>query len=131
MLWFLRLVTLAALVSMVAVTGWASTRCALFAVPREVVTHPWFLATLADAYWAFLAFYGWAAWKEQRLGARILWLVAVLALGTIAIAIYLLRELFAIGRSAELGELIRRRNPGHVVLPSLLCGVATVVYLLA
>ena len=83
MLWFLRVLFLTVIVSMLAITGWASSRCALFAIPREVFTHPWFIATLFDAYWAFIAFYVWVAWKEQTLAARILWFIAIILLGNL------------------------------------------------
>ncbi|MCF7761168.1 MAG: hypothetical protein K9M98_11760, partial [Cephaloticoccus sp.] len=69
MLWFLRCLFLVVIGSMLAVTGWASSQCALFSIPREVLTHPWFIATLFDAYWAFITFYVWVAWKEQTLVA--------------------------------------------------------------
>jgi hypothetical protein len=83
-LWFLRLLFIAILGSMLAVTSWASGQCALFAIPRDVFTHPWFIATLFDAYWAFVTFTVWVIWKEQSLAARILWFVAVILWGNIA-----------------------------------------------
>ena len=68
----------------------------------EVFTHPWFIATLFDAYWAFIAFYVWVAWKEQSAAARVGWFVAIIALGNIAMAAYLLRELFAVPAAGPL-----------------------------
>lgn len=44
------------LVSMLAVTSWASTVVALWKIPAEVIGHPWMIATLFDAYWGFLTF---------------------------------------------------------------------------
>ena len=61
MLWLLRILFLTVIVSMLSVISWASAQCALFDIPREVFTHPWFIATLIDAYWAFIAFYVWVA----------------------------------------------------------------------
>ena len=131
MIWSLRILFLVVLGSMLAVTSWASLQCPLFEIPREVYAHPWFIATLVDAYWAFLTFYVWAAWKEQSVAARGLWLVAVLALGNIAMAIYFLRELFALKTTDELALVFTRRNPGRVLLPASLTGAAAVIYLLA
>lgn len=131
MIWTLRILFLAILGSMLAVTSWASWQCALFSIPREVVTHPWFIATLVDAYWAFITFYVWAAWKEQGPGARGLWLLAVLALGNIAMAAYFLRELFAVKPTDDLALVFTRRNPGHLVLPGALVAASIGVYLLA
>jgi hypothetical protein len=131
MIWFLRILFLAVLGSMLAVTSWASLQCALFDIPREVYAHPWFIATLVDAYWGFITFYVWAAWKEQGNAARALWLLAVLALGNIAMAAYFLRELFAAKPGDDLSLVFTRRNPGRLVLPGVLVGVSVAIYTLA
>ncbi len=131
MIWFLRILFLVVLASMLAVTGWASTRCALFSIPREVFTHPWFIATLADAYWGFITFFAWAAWKEQRIAARILWLIAVLTLGNIAMAAYFLRELFSVKSSDAPALIFTRRNPGHLALPATLVAAAVAIVFIA
>ena len=44
------------LAAMLAATIWASSQVALWKMPREVATHPWFIATLIDTYFAFLVF---------------------------------------------------------------------------
>jgi hypothetical protein len=116
---------------MLGVTTWASLHTPLFAIPREILRHPWFIATLVDAYWAFLAFYVWVAWKERSSGARLLWFAAIMALGNIAIAAYMLRELFRLPASAPLDALFTQRNPGALLLPALLAGGGVAVYLLA
>jgi hypothetical protein len=131
MIWALRILFLTILGSMLAVTSWASLQCALFAIPREVATHPWFIATLVDAYWAFITFYVWAAWKEQGMAARGLWLLAVLALGNIAMAVNILSELFAVKPTDDLALVFTRRNPGRLVLPGVLVAASVGVYLLA
>ena len=130
MLWFLRILFLTVIVSMLAITGWASSQCALFAIPREVFTHPWFIATLFDAYWAFIAFFVWVAWKEQTLAARVLWFVAIILLGNLAMATYLLIELFRIKKIDQLGEVFATRRPGRIALPAVLSALGAVVYLL-
>ena len=53
---------------------------------------PWFIATLADAYFGFLTFYLWVAYLEKSLASRIGWLVGILLLGNFAMAAYLLRR---------------------------------------
>jgi len=130
MLWFLRALFLVVIVTMLMVTGWASGQCALFAIPREVATHPWFLATLLDAYWAFVTFFVWVAWKEQSLAARLLWFVAIILWGNLAMALYMLIELFRIQRSGQIGEVFATRRPGRVLLPALLSLAGIAVYLL-
>lgn len=131
MLLVLRTLFVVVFVSMVAVTSWASLQQSLLAIPREVLRNPWFIATLVDAYWAFLTFFVWVAWKEQRHLARALWFVAIVLLGNLAMAAYMLRELFGIRAAAQLGDVFGRRNPGHVPLPALLVGAAVAVYALA
>lgn len=131
MIIFLRALFIVVIASMLAVTTWASLHTPIFSIPRDVFTHPWFIATLFDAYWAFIAFYVWVAWKEQSAAARIGWFVAIIALGNIAMAVYMLRELFAVPSNGPLDPVFTRRNPGSVLLPVLLGAAGVGVYLLA
>ncbi len=110
----LRLAAAFVLVAMLAVTTWASLEVALWKTPREVLTHPWFIATLFDTYFAFLTFYVWLAYKEPSNLARVLWLLAILLLGNIAMAIYLLRELFRLPANATMEDLLLRKNSSPV-----------------
>ena len=131
MVLFLRLLFTVVLASMLAATTWASLRCPLFAIPRDVFLHPWFIATLLDAYWAFIAFFVWVAWKEQSTLARILWFIALILLGNIAIAAYMLRELFSLPTTSPLAPVFTRRNPGKLLLPATLTAAALAVYAIA
>jgi hypothetical protein len=131
MLWFLRLLFLAILGSMLWVTSWASLHESLRALPHQVFSDPWFIATLFDAYWGFFTFYVWQAWKERSVGARVLWFIAVMLLGNIAMSVYVLTELFRIRESSQLADLITRRNPGRIALPATLVAAAVAISLLA
>ena len=131
MIWFLRLLFCVVLASMLTVTSWASLHCPLLAIPADVRTHPWFIATLADAYWGFVTFYVWLAWKEPDVTGRCLWLVAVLALGNIAMSAYVLRELFAASPGEDLARVLTRRHPRRLVLPGVLVAASAAVYALA
>lgn len=106
---FLRVFFIVVLVSMLGVTIWASTQGALWKVPREVATHPWFIATLFDAYWGFLTFYCWVFYLERSLLARVLWLVAILLLGNIAMAVYALIRLIRLPADATMETLLMKR----------------------
>jgi hypothetical protein len=110
MIVFLRLAFSIVLVAMLAVTSWASSVVALWNTPREVALHPWFIATLFDTYFAFLTFWLWLAWKERTWPLRVGWLLAILLLGNIAMAIYLLIQLFSLPKTATLEHLIARRS---------------------
>jgi len=128
MLWFLRLLFLLVLGSMLGVTSWASFQCPLFAVPREVYAHPWFIATMFDAYWGFTTFYIWACFKQTSWAARGAWFVAIMLLGNIAMAAYCLSELFLPPAGGRLAELLtaRRDGPGWLGLGLAVAGIVVV-----
>lgn len=128
MLWPLRILFLLVLTSMLAVTSWAGLQCPLRAIPPNVLHHPWFIATLADAYWGFITFFVWVAWKERSFAARLLWLVAILLLGNLAMASYMLLELFRVPAVNTVHELLVKRNPGRVIVPILLSAAGIFVY---
>lgn len=128
----LRLLFSFMLVFMLAIIMWASSRCALFDIPREVFTHPWFIATLFDAYLAFVAFWVWIAWKEGTIAARVLWLFTLLLWGNPAIAAYMLFELSRVKREGGgLDAVFTRKRPGHLKVPAILFVLAVLAYVLA
>ena len=46
--------------------------------------NPWAIATLYDAYFGFVTFYVWVAYKERKTWSRILWFLLIMGLGNIA-----------------------------------------------
>lgn len=78
---------------MLAVTVAASLERDVVTAGAALWADGWFRATLADAYFAFLTFYVWVAYKERRAAPRLLWLVLILLLGNFAMAAYMLRAL--------------------------------------
>ncbi len=108
MILFLRIAFSIVLITMLAITAWASSHGALWEIPREVTQHPWFIATLFDTYFAFLTFWAWVAYKETSNLMRIAWLIAILLLGNIAIAAYMLIQLWKLPRDATLSRLLLR-----------------------
>jgi hypothetical protein len=132
MIWFLRGLFVLILASMLAVTTWAGSLQSLGEFARgPVMRDPWVIATLFDAYWAFVTFFVWVAWKESTLAARLLWFVAIMLLGNIAMASYMLAQLFAVPPTAPLGDVFTQRRPSRLLLPALLALVSAAVYLLA
>ena len=111
MIILLRVAFSGVLVAMLCVTSWASSMVALWETPRAVATHPWFIATLFDTYFAFLTFWLWLAWRERCWLPRIIWLIAILLLGNIAMAAYMLIQLFRLPTTAPLEQLLTRRSP--------------------
>ena len=117
MLWALRLLFIAIFTSMSGLIVWASMEQPIFGIPAEVRGNPWFIATLFDAYFAFITFFVFVAWKEPRLGARILWFVTVILWGNFAMAIYMLVELFRIDHIDRLREVFTQQRAGKIGLP--------------
>jgi hypothetical protein len=111
MIIFLRVLFFAILLGMLAVTTLASLDRGVFEAAAELWPDPWFKATLADAYFGFLTVYVWIAYKEITLGGRILWFVLLMALGNIAISVYVLIELFRLEPGDDLARLFLRRDP--------------------
>jgi hypothetical protein len=128
MIWFLRVLFALVLASMLAVTSWASLQCPLFAVPRAVFTHPWFIATMFDAYWGFTTFFVWVCFKQTSWPARIAWFVAIMLLGNIAMSAYCLSELLTVTPEASLADLLvaRRTGPGWLGLGLAAAGLVIV-----
>jgi Protein of unknown function (DUF1475) len=106
----LRIFFIIVLVSMLCVTTWASKQMALWKIPYETWTHPWFIATLFDAYWGFLTFWCWVVYKEVSWVARGAWLIAILLLGNIAMAVYALIQIFKVPLDAKIEDVLLRRD---------------------
>lgn len=81
-------------VAMIAVTIKTSLIVSLWDAWDSFGDNPWAVATLYDAYFAFTIFWVWVAFKEKTIVARVLWLVAIYTLGSIAMSLYVLIQLF-------------------------------------
>lgn len=75
-----------------------------------VCSEPWGLATMFDAYFGFLAFWLYVAWRERTVAARLGWFVALMLLGNFAIAGYALLCLFAAKGETDLGKVFFTRK---------------------
>ena len=108
----LRLLFGAILVTMIGVTTWASLRQpvwewgGLTAAPDN----GWTIATLFDAYFGFVTFYVWLAYKERRWAPRIGWLIAILLLGNMAMSAYVLLQLRRLPREEPMATLLTARH---------------------
>jgi hypothetical protein len=119
MIVFLRCAFLLVLVTMLGVTGWASTQVPLWQTPQAVVLHPWFVATLFDTYFGFLTFFAWLAYRETSAAARAIWLVAILALGNIAMSFYMLRLLWRLPPGASMAQVLLRPEHARALKPDV------------
>jgi len=130
MIRLLRVLFAAILAVMLCGTVRASLAQALFDIPPEVYGNPWFQVTLFDAYFAFLTFYVWVAWKEQSTGARVLWFLAVMLWGNFAMATYMLVQLFRAPADGSLERIFTTREPGRLGLPAVFVALGVAIYLL-
>ena len=130
MLWFLRALFIGIFLAMSSLIVWASSEQPIFGIPRGVFTNPWFIATLFDAYFAFITFCVWVAWKERSTGTRMLWLLVVLMWGNFAMAIYMVIELFRIDHIDRLREVFTVRREGKIALPIAFIILGVAAYLL-
>ncbi len=106
---FLKLLFALMLLSMLAVTTAASLDRGLFEAVGDLWNHLWFKATLMDAYFGFLTFYVWVAYKERHNRARILWFVLIMCFGNIAMATYVLIQLFRMAPGESMETLLTKR----------------------
>ena len=106
---------LAALASLIGVSAWATAQQPIGAAIADLLahphagSHPWFVATLFDTYFAFLWFWLWVAYRENSVLARLAWLAGILALGNIAMAAYVLLALRRLPPGAGAAALFARR----------------------
>ena len=106
----LKLLFGAILAAMLAVTGWAAAHQPVWEW-GGLVNSPdrgWTIATLCDAYAGFLTFYAWVYYKE-RVPGRVVWFVAIMLLGNIAMSTFMLRELLRLRPGEGFERLLLRR----------------------
>jgi hypothetical protein len=98
------------MLAMLIVTTWASSRESVLAGGRKLLAEPWGIATLFDCYFAFLTFYLWVFYRELSTLRRALWLIAILLLGNIAMALYVLLALRKLKPGESLTALLVPRR---------------------
>lgn len=96
------------LVVMLTVTSWASLEAPVTQGIDYLLANRWGIATLCDTYFAFFTVYLWMAYKEPSTLKRIVWLIAVVLGGTIAVAIFFLHELY-VTRGQPIEAFLLRR----------------------
>jgi hypothetical protein len=106
---FLKLLFALMLLAMLAMTTAASLHRGVFQALGDLWTDLWFKATLMDAYFGFITFYVWVAYKERRNRARILWFVLIMCFGNIAMATYVLIQLFRMVPGESMETLLAKR----------------------
>ena len=98
----------AILVSMLVITTLATMQRGVFEAGRELIADRWFQATLLDAYFGFITFFVWVAYKERKAWRRTLWFLSIMFLGNIAMAIYVLVQLLRLSPSQPVSSILVR-----------------------
>jgi hypothetical protein len=98
------------LLCMLIVTSWASGIENVFVGGGKLLAEPWGIATLFDTYFAFFTFYAWVFYKETSWFLRLAWLVAIIVLGNIAMASYVLWQLRKLKRDFSASDLLLRKS---------------------
>ena len=110
------LLALSAMAALIGVSIWATGHVSISPVIDDLLqrpaggNNPWFVATLFDAYFGFLWFWCWVAYKERSAFSRGLWLLLILTMGNMAMAAYVLIQLARLPADAEVEDLLLRRG---------------------
>lgn len=96
--------------AMVAVTTWASLYENVFSGGAKIIREPWGVATLFDTYFAFLSFYFWVCYKQNRLLSKVLWFVLIVLLGNIAMSVYVILSVYRIKDQFSVSRLLTEKN---------------------
>ena len=107
---FLRAFFILIFLGMLSVTIIATIDQNLFEAVGNMWPNWWFKAALADAYFGFLTFFVWVAYKEIHLWRKLVWFVSIMLLGNLAISAYMLIELYKLQVGETFETLLTRRN---------------------
>lgn len=106
--------SLVVLAGLVGVSVWATNLVSITPAMQDLIanpragTNPWFVATLFDAYFGFLWFWLWIAYRETGWFARLAWLPVILVLGNIGMASYMLKVLWKLPAGATARDVLLR-----------------------
>ena len=71
---------------------------------------PWMRATLWDFYTNVFFIFIWICYKERSIAIKLIWLILLFALGSIATCGYMLIQLFKLKPGKGLKELFGKQN---------------------
>ena len=98
------------LIGMLAVTITATIDQNIFEAVGKMWPNWWFKATLADAYFGFLTFFVWVAYKEIHMWRKLVWFALLMLFGNFAVSAYMLLELYKLQVGDTFETLLTRRN---------------------
>jgi hypothetical protein len=104
----------AILVSLLAFTSWASIQQPVWEW-QGLISDPdrwWTIATLMDAYFGFITFFVWVCFKERSFIARLGWFIAIMLLGNMAMAAYVLLQIARLRPDEPVSAILLPRQHG-------------------
>ncbi len=106
----LKVLFLCILVTLLVYNSWAATQQAVWQWGGLTTGDDryWTIATFLDAYCGFITFYAWVVYKESRCWSRIVWFIAIMALGNIAMSSYMLLQLFRLRPEQDVSAILAR-----------------------
>jgi hypothetical protein len=109
---FLKLMFSIIFLWMVGMTAFVALHKPVWLSPSEFswAGSPWAVATLFDAYFGFVTFFVWVCFKERNLGRKLIWFLLIMALGNIAMAGYVLLQLFRLPAEEPISNLLIKRR---------------------
>jgi hypothetical protein len=108
MITFLKILFGALFVYMIYVVVTTQSQSPLFAEWDHLMQIPWMTATIKDFYTNVIAIFCWIAYKERNIAVKLLWLVLLVCLGSIATTLYILIQLFKLKRGDSIDRLFLR-----------------------
>jgi hypothetical protein len=108
----LQILFAAILLSLLAYTVWASNQQPVWLWQgwARAPDRYWTIATLIDAYYGFITFFVWVCFKERGWLSRVLWFVAIMTLGNMAMASYVLWQLHKLPPGAPASDILISRG---------------------
>ena len=108
----LKLLFAGILIYMISMTAWISLHKSILDSGNEFSwkASPWAVATLFDAYFGFVTFFVWVAYKERKWAARIIWFLLIMGLGNIAMSSFVLIQLFKLRPEQPASALLQRSS---------------------
>jgi hypothetical protein len=100
------------LLTLLGFTAWASTQQPVLSwggLTRGPDRY-WTIATFMDAYFGFTTFYVWVVYKERSWAARLGWFIAIMLLGNMAMASYVLLQLARLRPEQPASDILLARR---------------------
>jgi hypothetical protein len=98
------------MLTMLVLCAWGGMHENVFTAFARLAKDPWGLATLADCGFAFAAIGMWIGHRERSVAKGLAWTAAIMALGNLVIAAYVLGALLRLRPGEGMAELVRGRG---------------------